>query len=35
MAIDWGFTIRKIVVYGTLLVLYCAGHDHPVCDIPR
>jgi heat shock protein HtpX len=22
MAIDWGFTIRKIVVYGTLLVLY-------------
>ena len=22
MAIDWGFTFRKIVVYGTLLVLY-------------
>ncbi len=22
MAIDWGFTIRKLVVYGTLLVLY-------------
>jgi heat shock protein HtpX len=22
MAIDWGFTIRKIIVYGTLLVLY-------------
>ncbi|OPY25238.1 MAG: heat shock protein HtpX [Methanocella sp. PtaU1.Bin125] len=22
MAIDWGFTIRKILVYGTLLVLY-------------
>ena len=22
MAIDWGFTLRKIVVYGTLLVLY-------------
>lgn len=22
MAIDWGFTIRKVIVYGTLLVLY-------------
>jgi heat shock protein HtpX len=22
MAIDWGFTIRKLIVYGTLLVLY-------------